>query len=117
MSSSNSCNCSSQTTIFLWNVLETSDHLVEIGIVIFFDRRCDEDFSIAAVTSLVPCSFLDPLQWIFADFLELFLCILAKADLGLELGLYNCMISSLERRFLELREAVLHSVAEIKRYK
>uniref|UniRef100_A0A0A9BVV7 Uncharacterized protein n=1 Tax=Arundo donax TaxID=35708 RepID=A0A0A9BVV7_ARUDO len=63
MSNSNSCDCSSsQTTLVFWNVLETRDHLLELGIAIFVDRRCDEDSSMEAAISLASDNILITLE-------------------------------------------------------
>ncbi|WVZ95358.1 hypothetical protein U9M48_041136 [Paspalum notatum var. saurae] len=62
------------------------DHLLEFGTSIFFDKRCDEDSRTEAATSLASDNILTTLHGSLADFLELLLCLLGYADVGLDLG-------------------------------
>uniref|UniRef100_A0A0E0AYP4 Uncharacterized protein n=1 Tax=Oryza glumipatula TaxID=40148 RepID=A0A0E0AYP4_9ORYZ len=70
MANSNACNCSS------WHASLTSDHLLEFDVVIFFDKRCEEDSSIEMATSLASANSLitlEPSCSAEADFLLIFL--------------------------------------------
>ncbi|WVZ95360.1 hypothetical protein U9M48_041136 [Paspalum notatum var. saurae] len=64
MSNSNPCNCSSShTTLLLWNVLETRDHLLELGTTICFVKRCDDASNMEMTISLASENSLMTLQF------------------------------------------------------
>ncbi|WVZ95361.1 hypothetical protein U9M48_041136 [Paspalum notatum var. saurae] len=116
MSSSNPCNCSaSQTTLFFWKDLETSDHLLELGIASCFDSRCSVDSRIDTAISLASAISLITLHPSISELLRLLGC----TCVALNLGLKSRVLSSFESQShpldsgLELHKALLHGVAEV----
>ncbi|KAF2920859.1 hypothetical protein DAI22_08g244100 [Oryza sativa Japonica Group] len=63
MSNSSASNCSSWHAILaFWKALDTRDHLLEFGITICFNKRCNEDSSIEIATSLASADSLSTLH-------------------------------------------------------
>ncbi|KAF2920847.1 hypothetical protein DAI22_08g242800 [Oryza sativa Japonica Group] len=77
MFDSNTCNCSSwQKSALFLNVLETRDHLLELGIASCLERRWNEVSSIKIAISLASANSLTTLQLSRSteeDFLLIFL--------------------------------------------
>ncbi|WVZ91741.1 LOW QUALITY PROTEIN: hypothetical protein U9M48_037871 [Paspalum notatum var. saurae] len=128
MSNSNTCNCSSlHSVFFFWNALDTSNHLLALGIAICFERRCDVDSSIDTTISLASANNVTTLHPSMPEvallliFLYCFCAFLAKR--ALNLGLKSRIISSLENQLhpldggLELSKGLLHDVAEVQQDK
>ncbi|WVZ65912.1 hypothetical protein U9M48_015202 [Paspalum notatum var. saurae] len=123
MTNSISCSCSSShITLLLWKVLETKDHLLELGAEIHRGFK-HGDCNLSGFSQLLdhPAAVLVNCSRLLDDLLELFLHLLNQADIRLHLGLKNRVISSslddqlhLLDACLECRKVLLHGVAEVK---
>ncbi|KAG2580579.1 hypothetical protein PVAP13_6NG357300 [Panicum virgatum] len=92
MTNSICCSCSSShVNLLLWKVLETMDHLLELGVAICFDRRCVKDPSMEIAISLASANCLTTLQ------------LSRSTEVGFLLIFLNCFCAFLAKRIGQAR--------------